>query len=157
MVAGGNRNPLVVPIHSKVFIFCGLIIQARREEVEILLVDDERVTGRLVKKLLERHGYSVKVVNSGDEALDLLKSGYKPSLILMDVFMPEMSGIEVSKKIKANPATTGIPLLLFTVLGLVPGIRHAIKESGADDYVAKPFEKDTLLKKIRHHLAETTS
>ena len=82
--------------------------------MEILLVDDERVTGRLVKKLLERYGYSVRVVNSGDEALALLKSGYKPALILMDVFMPEMSGIEVSKKIKANPATTGIRTHLHT-------------------------------------------
>lgn len=125
--------------------------------MEILLVDDERVTGRLVKKLLERYGYSVKVVNSGDEALALLKSGYKPSLILMDVFMPEMSGIEASKKIKTDPTTTGIPLLLFTVLGQLTAIKHIVKETGADGFIAKPFEKDTLLKMIREHLAQTTS
>jgi len=123
--------------------------------VEILLVDDEKVTGKLVKKLLKRYGYSVRVVNSGDEALELLDSGYRPDLILMDVFMPEMSGIEVSKRIKSDPATTEIPLLLFTVLGLVPGIRHIVRETGADGFIAKPFEKDALLERIREHL--TTS
>ncbi|WP_457555144.1 response regulator [Candidatus Pyrohabitans sp.] len=123
--------------------------------MEILLVDDEKVTGKLVKKLLKRYGYSVRVVNSGDEALELLDSGYRPDLILMDVFMPEMSGIEVSKRIKSDPATTEIPLLLFTVLGLVPGIRHIVRETGADGFIAKPFEKDALLERIREHL--TTS
>jgi len=121
--------------------------------VEILLVDDEKVTGRLVKKLLERHGYRVRVVNSGDEALELLASGYRPDLILMDVFMPEMSGIEASKRIKSDPSTTRIPLLLFTVLGLVPGIRHIVRETGADGFIAKPFEKDALLERIREHIA----
>ncbi|WP_456473740.1 response regulator [Candidatus Pyrohabitans sp.] len=121
--------------------------------MEILLVDDEKETGRLVKKLLERYGYSVRVAHSGNEALSLLESGYRPSLILMDVFMPEMSGIEVSKKIKGDPSTTEIPLLLFTVLGLVPGIAHAVKESGADGYVAKPFEKEILLREIARLLS----
>ncbi|NOZ58919.1 MAG: response regulator [Euryarchaeota archaeon] len=121
--------------------------------MEILLVDDEKVTGRLVKKLLERHGYRVRVVNSGDEALELLASGYRPDLILMDVFMPEMSGIEASKRIKSDPSTTRIPLLLFTVLGLVPGIRHIVRETGADGFIAKPFEKDALLERIREHIA----
>ena len=120
--------------------------------MEILLVDDERVTGRLVKKMLERHGYSVRVVSSGDEALALLSSGYRPRLILMDVFMPEMSGIEASKKIKSNPITRGIPLLLFTVLGQLTTIRHIVKETGADGFIAKPFEKDALLRVIEEHL-----
>jgi len=124
--------------------------------VEILLVDDERDTGRLVKKLLERHGYRVRVATSGDEALELLESGYLPSLILMDVFMPEMSGIEVSRKIKSNPATTRIPLLLFTVMGGIPGIRHLVRESGANGYIAKPFDKELLLRKIRKLLGQTT-
>ena len=124
--------------------------------MEILLVDDERDTCRLVRKLLERYGYRVRIATSGDEALELLSSGYRPDLILMDVFMPEMSGIDASRKIKSDPATKRIPLLLFTVLGLVPGIEHVVEESGADDYIPKPFDKETLLKKIEQHLGVTS-
>ncbi len=124
--------------------------------MEILLVDDEKDTGRLVKKLLERHGYRVRVVTSGDEAIELLESGYEPSLILMDIFMPEMSGIDATRKIKSNPSTTRIPLLLFTVMGGISGIRHLVKESGANGFIPKPFDKEVLLRKIEKMLGQTT-
>ena len=113
--------------------------------MEILLVDDDEEVGELAQLLLTKRGHSVKRVFSGEECLELLRSGYHPDLILMDVFMPGKDGLQITKEIKSNPETKDIPVVLFTVMGTIDGIEEAAKKAGAIGYIAKPFNKSEFI------------
>ena len=114
---------------------------------KILVVDDTPKNVKLLADLLTVKGYSVVTAASGVEALRQVEAE-KPDLVLLDVVMPEMSGYEVCRKIRANPATQILPVVMVTALDpseeRVKGL-----EAGADDFLAKPINQAELLARVR--------
>lgn len=113
---------------------------------QILVVDDEADLVELVTFNLERAGYGVLTAGNGRLGLALATSE-KPDLILLDIMMPELNGIEVASRLRANPDTSGIPIIMLTAKGEevdeLVGLRV-----GADDYLAKPCNTKILLARV---------
>jgi adenylate cyclase len=116
------------------------------EAATILVVDDLPRNVRLLEAVLTPHGYRVLAAGSGAEALRILSSE-KPDLALLDVVMPEMDGYEVCRRIRQDPATAFLPIVMITASGNQEKL-HAL-EAGADDFVTKPFAQAELLARIR--------
>lgn len=118
----------------------------------ILVVDDEDDTVELARMVLEFEGYRVFSASNGQDAIDFLKkSDKKPDLILLDVLMPKIDGLEVCKWIKRQSRLKSIPILLFTAK-VGKKDRIAGEEAGADAYINKPFSAEDLLSLIKNHL-----
>ena len=116
-------------------------------QAKILVVDDTPKNVKLLEEVLKAKGYAVITANSGPEALD--KVAKEPvDLILLDVVMPEMSGYEVCQKIRGDPETTLMPIIMVTALD--PN-KERIKgiESGADDFITKPINMPELLARVQ--------
>jgi signal transduction histidine kinase len=114
---------------------------------KILVVDDSPQNVRLFKQILSLEGHAVFTAGSGVEALEVI-ARESPQLVLLDVIMSGMSGYEVCRAIRANPATATIPVVMVT--GLDPAeARPRCAEVGADDVVMKPFNRDDLLARVR--------
>jgi len=114
---------------------------------KILIVDDTGTMRLFIKLILSREGYSIEEAGNGVEALAKIAAG-KPKAVLMDVMMPEMDGIECLTRIKANPETKDIPVIMVTTKGEDEPIRKAT-EAGCDGYVTKPISKIELLSKLK--------
>jgi len=114
---------------------------------KILVVDDTPRNVKLLADLLTVKGYSVVTAASGREALALVEAE-RPDLVLLDVVMPEMSGYEVCRAIRAQPATAMLPVIMVTALD--PG-EERVKgiEAGADDFLTKPINQPELLARVR--------
>lgn len=123
----------------------------------ILVVDDEDDTVELARMVLEFEGYRVFSASNGLDAIDFLKTNTeKPDLILLDVLMPKMDGLEVCKWVKQQSNLKSTPVLLFTAkVGKKDKI--AGEEAGADAYINKPFSADDLLSLIEIHLEMSNS
>lgn len=122
------------------------------EDDSILVVDDEEDTVELARMVLEYEGYRVFSASDGEEAIQFLNTNSeKPNLVLLDVLMPKVNGLEVCKWIKNNPKLKNIPVLIFTAK-VGKKDRIAGKEAGADAYINKPFSADDLLNLIKTHL-----
>jgi adenylate cyclase len=113
--------------------------------VTALAVDDEPANLRLLDAVLTPRGYRVLTAPSGAEALALLETE-DVDLVLLDIVMPGMDGHEVCRRIRATPATEFLPVVMITASGSEQ--RLAALESGADDFVAKPFDKSELLARV---------
>ena len=109
----------------------------------ILIVEDNALNLKLVKDLLDFHGYATVATGSGTAALDLARRD-RPHLILLDIQLPDISGIEAARQLKAHEATRAIPIVAVTAFAM-PGDRAKILDSGCDDYIAKPFNVGELL------------
>ena len=120
---------------------------------KILIVDDDLETLRLVGIMLQRQGYQISAASNGAQAISMAKAEM-PDLILLDVMMPEMDGNEVAREIRAIPATSTIPILMFTAKTQVED-KIAGYESGADDYLTKPTHPAELTAHIKSLLART--
>ncbi|MDD5687027.1 MAG: response regulator [Elusimicrobia bacterium] len=120
---------------------------------KILVVDDDIITLQLLEFLLTKHGYSVTLCDRGSDGIKKALE-IKPNVILLDVMMPEMNGIEVCKNLKANPETKNIPILFLSALGQDMEVMRGLM-AGSDGYILKPFEPADLLKQIQR-LAEKT-
>jgi two-component system, sensor histidine kinase and response regulator len=110
---------------------------------EILIVEDSRTQAEILKHLLESSGYSVIVTNNGNEALSIL-SNIHPDIILTDIIMPEMTGYELCARLKNDPLTKDIPVILVTQL-FDPGDVIQGLASGADSFIIKPYKEEYLL------------
>jgi two-component system phosphate regulon response regulator PhoB len=121
----------------------------------ILVVDDEEDIQELVKLNLVREGYSVLTCGTGEKALELAHSEL-PGLIVLDLMLPGIDGLEVCKKLKADPKTENIPIIMLTAKGEESDIVTGL-ELGADDYVTKPFSGKVLLARIRRLLHRTAA
>lgn len=116
----------------------------------ILIVDDDKDLLTVVKSLLRKRGFEVSAFLDWQNAWEAIKT-YEPQLILLDVFLPGIDGLDVCKKLKASYFTRHIPVIIFSSY---PNIAEtAIYEFGADDFIAKPFEVNDIIKKIRHILS----
>ena len=118
-----------------------------RERPLILAVDDYPENLEIVRVRLELQGYDVVTAANGREALERAYDLH-PDVILLDIVMPEMDGIAVTKKLKADEAMRAIPLVLFTAKSEIQDIVAGL-EAGGDDYLTKPFDQATLVARVR--------
>jgi adenylate cyclase len=112
----------------------------------ILIVDDLPQNVRLLDAVLSPKGFRVATASSGEEALDVLGEEH-PDLVLLDILMPGMDGYEVCRRIREDPATAFLPVIMITASGGEEKIRAI--EAGADDFVSKPFDQAELLARVR--------
>jgi DNA-binding response OmpR family regulator len=117
---------------------------------KILIVDDEQDILDLVEPMLAANDYEVLKARSGQEALRIAEAS-SPDLVLLDVMMPEMDGVETARRLKQNDKSSSIPIIMLTAVVKSDTVNSAL-EAGAVDYISKPFEPKTLLEKIRKAL-----
>ena len=123
------------------------------DKKKILVVEDEPHIIKLISFILKSSGYDVIEAEIGAAGLKKAKTE-KPDMIILDVMMPKMDGFEVAKKLKADPATRNIPILMLSSKAQFEDKMKGI-DSGATDYITKPFDKQELLEKVRECLEES--
>ncbi len=116
----------------------------------ILAVDDNPVNRILIEKVLTREGYKTKILSSSEKVIPCLTE-QQPDLILMDLMMPNISGLELCEQIKSNSLYQEIPIIFITASNEKQDLLKAF-DSGAVDYVTKPFHHQELLARIKIHL-----
>lgn len=119
----------------------------------ILVVDDDPDIRRLVETVLEREGFSVNSAASAAEFFKMLPS-FKPELVVLDLQLPDEDGFGIIKKLRGNPVTVGIPVVMLTVQS-VDSYKIAGLEIGADDYIVKPFNQGEFVARVRAVLRRT--
>lgn len=119
---------------------------------KILLVEDNEDNRDMLSRRLARRGYEVVLATDGEEGVNSAQSE-SPDLILMDMSLPVVDGWEATRRLKANPATSGIPVIALTAHAM-SGDRDKALEAGCDDYDVKPVELPRLLAKIEALLSE---
>lgn len=130
---------------------------AMTAKLHVMLVDDEQDIRRLLKFHLEKAGYAVTTAKTAEETLKLLKTN-KPDLLLLDLMLPGMSGTEACRKIKENPDTAKIPIIMLTAKNKDNDVVAGL-EMGAADYITKPFSPQVLIARIQavlRHLASVS-
>ncbi len=113
----------------------------------IMIVDDEPDIRLVLSRILKKRGYEVEMCESAEEAIEKLRSGNTPELIIMDLMMPGMSGIEACRVIKSDPKLREIPLVILTVMA-EPEAKEESREAGADAHVDKPINTAKLFRTI---------
>ncbi len=116
----------------------------------IMIVDDNLLNLKLVRVLLASEGYNVRTATDAEEALALL-SDFRPQLILMDIQLPGMNGLELTRRLKADPATSRILVLAITAYAM-KGDEERAMDAGCDGYIAKPIDTRALPGMIARHL-----
>jgi two-component system cell cycle response regulator DivK len=117
----------------------------------ILVVDDNAVNLKLARVLLKVRGYEVRTAGDAEAALEILKT-FRPRLILMDVQLPGMDGLELTRRLKGDVATRDIVILALTAYAM-KGDEERVLAAGCDGYVAKPFDIVALPRVIAEHLS----
>lgn len=115
----------------------------------ILIVEDNDLNLRFCSDLLEHHGYSVLSTSLGRAAIELARE-HAPDLIVLDIQLPDISGMEVATTLKGNEDTRAIPIIAVTAFAMSSD-RAKIRASGCDDYLAKPFRGEELIRLIELH------
>ncbi|MEY4592858.1 MAG: hypothetical protein RIR18_1753 [Pseudomonadota bacterium] len=114
----------------------------------VLIVEDDKAISALLAFMIEREGFSSKVIADGAEAREYIKAGLPPALVLLDVMLPRADGFELLNVIRAQLTWEKVPVLMLTCRGGEQDISRAF-DAGADDYVVKPFQPDELKARIR--------
>jgi DNA-binding response OmpR family regulator len=114
---------------------------------KILIVDDDLDTLQLVGTTLERQGFAITAAKDGEQGLEFARKEH-PDLILLDIMMPKMDGYEVTRRLRADPDTAEIPILMFTAKAQVDDKVEGL-EVGADDYLTKPTHPSELVARVR--------
>ena len=117
----------------------------------ILIVDDNPVNLKLVRVLLAGEGYDARTAGDAEEALEILRE-FHPKLILMDIQLPGMDGLDLTRCLKADPATRGVVILALTAYAM-KGDDKKMLAAGCDGYVSKPVDTRTLPQLIADYLA----
>ena len=113
----------------------------------VLIVEDERDLSRVVAYNFQKEGFDVVVAFTGEQALRAVKEE-RFDLVLLDLMLPDISGTEVCKKLKQNPQTAQIPVVMVTALNEVGDVERAV-DSGADDFLTKPVNRLELVTRVR--------
>jgi two-component system cell cycle response regulator DivK len=116
----------------------------------VLIVEDNELNMKLFHDLLEAHGYRTVGTRNGIEALDLARL-HRPDLVLMDIQLPEVSGLEVTKWLKDDPELRAIPVVAVTAFAM-KGDEERIREGGCEAYLSKPISVGKFIETIRHFL-----
>lgn len=120
------------------------------EDDIILVVDDNQTTLALIKDSLLKAGFNVHTETNGFDALVAIDRD-RPALVIADVMMPRLSGLDLLKAIRNRSETSAIPFLLISALDSAENVQAGLT-LGATDYLTKPFKVTELLGKVRHHL-----
>lgn len=118
-----------------------------KDHRRILVVDDEPQITRVLRTTLSAQGYDLRVANDGETALEIMKD-WTPDLMITDLSMPQMDGLELCRRVRANSA---MPIIVLSVRGEERTKVRAL-DAGADDYVTKPFGMNELLARVRANL-----
>jgi two-component system cell cycle response regulator DivK len=116
----------------------------------VLIVEDNELNMKLFHDLLEAHGYNTVSTRNGVEAIDLARK-HRPDLILMDIQLPEVSGLEVTKWIKDDPELHVIPIVAITAFAM-KGDEERIRQGGCEAYLSKPISVAKFIETIRQFL-----
>jgi len=116
----------------------------------VLIVEDNDLNMKLFNDLLEAHGYATVQARTGPEAI-LMARKHRPDLILMDIQLPEVSGLQVTAEIKEDAALAEIPVISVTAFAM-KGDEDRIREGGCEDYIAKPISVSSFLEKVKRYL-----
>ncbi len=122
---------------------------------KLLLIDDEPAIQTLVRLVMEGDGWQVLVVSEGALGLALARQQH-PDVILLDVALPDVSGLEICRQLKADPSTGSIPIAMLTAMAQETDRRAALS-LGADDYVTKPWRPATLISRVTSLLEKKDS
>ena len=118
---------------------------------EILIVDDEPKNLKLFGDLLQKFGYTTIEATDGKQGVELAKAR-KPDLILMDIMMPNMDGLEATRILKADASTSSIPIIALTSYAMA-GDKERILQAGCDHYITKPIDIKEFLKNVADYLS----
>lgn len=130
-------------------------IAATTPDQDILVVDDEPKLVRVVQAYLEREGYRVRTAADGSAALELVRR-QRPDLIVLDLMLPKVSGWDVCRSVRREPSSATVPIIMLTARDAVSD-RIVGLELGADDYLAKPFDPNELVARVRAVLRRAAS
>lgn len=120
-------------------------------EPRVLIVDDNAVNIELASHVLNADGFTVVSATDADDAA-LLATAFRPDLILMDTQMPDVDGLELTQKLKADPATRHIMIVAFTACAM-KGDAARLRAAGCDGYIAKPIDVTTFAATVRSRLS----
>ncbi len=118
----------------------------------VLIVEDNELNMKLFHDLLEAHGYATLQSRHGREALEIVRTR-RPDLIVMDIQLPEISGLDVTKSIKADPDLKSIPVIAVTAFAM-KGDEERIRQGGCEAYLSKPISIAKFLETIRSFLKD---
>jgi len=118
----------------------------------VLIVEDNELNMKLFNDLLEANGYDIIQTRNGMEALELARK-HKPDLILMDIQLPEVSGLEVTKWIKEDDALRAIPVIAVTAFAM-KGDEERIRQGGCEAYISKPISVKKFIETIKYYLGD---
>src|ERR1700691_667087 len=114
---------------------------------KILVVEDDRDISELISYNLGREGYEIACLYDGSQAVDFVNKR-KPDLVLLDVMLPEVHGIEICRTLKSDPITKNIPIIMLTAKSEEADVVVGL-QMGADDYIPKPFSPKVLVARIK--------
>jgi DNA-binding response OmpR family regulator len=117
----------------------------------VLVVDDDPVILKLLEVNFEMEGFTVLVARDGEEGIQVARTD-RPDLVVSDIMMPKVSGLELVTALKADPATSEIPIILLSAKAQNADVRSGL-DAGADDYVTKPFEPLDLVERVNELLS----
>jgi diguanylate cyclase (GGDEF)-like protein len=116
----------------------------------ILVVDDDLDIARFVEVNLKLHGFQVLIANDGEQALELVEQ-HRPALAVVDLMMPKVDGLELTRRLRADPMTTALPVIMLTAKGMTVDKVVGLT-AGADDYLVKPFDTLELIARVQSTL-----
>src|SRR6267378_2313722 len=131
------------------------VYQENEKRKRILVVEDNQINLALLKQLLEVHGYEILETPEGLQAIDIARDE-QPDLILMDIGLPDICGLDVTRRLKQDDKTKTIPIIAVTALA-TPEYEKKGLESGCDAYIAKPITLDNLLRTIESFFTSAPS
>jgi len=123
------------------------LIKVNMRKPFILVVDDNKITTKLLRKYLEAHGYEAQEAYDGIDCLEKVAIR-KPDAIVLDVMMPRLDGYDTVRRLKADQETQGVPVVIVTALNDVSNQLKSI-EAGSDDFLSKPIEEKLLIAKVK--------
>jgi two-component system cell cycle response regulator DivK len=128
-------------------------ITGRRTARKVLIVEDNELNMKLFNDLLEVHGYATLQSNDGLDALQLARL-HRPDLIVMDVQLPVVSGLEITRRLKADEELCGIPVIAVTAFAM-KGDEKKIRQAGCDGYMTKPISIDGFIQAVERYSSPT--
>ncbi len=121
----------------------------------VLVVDDEDMTRKLLRLMLERDGFAIIEAEDGLEALQIIEKS-PPDIVILDVMMPNMDGFTMCQTLRGQPETADLPVIMLSARTQIEAVRAGL-QAGADRYMTKPISKPELLQTIQELIADNRS